>query len=165
MTVQITTGAERHAAVADWLSAAAEDPAEPLRAWRRGTVALLRCGALFSAVRIPAGLVHAAAGATNRYAVDAYLERAVLGGPVVCDRYGRHYYALVPASTAQVWKIPAARCLGRGSWLGVPRPGMPISQDAAVYWSVPMDSPADLCVPGAVAQLVMTGRYREVAGG
>ncbi|MFG2406855.1 hypothetical protein ACGFR8_21385 [Streptomyces brevispora] len=151
---------ERHLAVEHWLLSAARDRKAARTEWNQRNVALLPCGTLFSAVRVPAALVQAAAGSTDLPVIDAFLGHALLEGPVICDRYADWYYALVPASTADRWKTLDAVCLGRESSLGVPRPGR--TAGARVYWSVPMDSPAMLCTPHAVTQLIAVGRYRSV---
>lgn len=130
-----------------------------------GGVALLPLGTLYSAVRIPEHLVHAVAGSTEPAAVDEFLARALLGGPVICDPSGRRYYALVPASTATRWRHGDADCLGRGTHLGVPRLDAlePDPQAWASYWAVPMPSAGVLCEPEAVAQLVVVAAYRTAS--
>ncbi|MFB7552966.1 hypothetical protein [Streptomyces sp. NPDC056154] len=92
--------------------------------WDERPFALLPCGALFAAVRIPSTVVQAAAGSDDQEDVDHYLAEALMEGPVICDRYAARYYALVPASTARRWDVPDTVCLGKGSELGVPRPGV-----------------------------------------
>ncbi|MGI5193050.1 hypothetical protein ACQEVY_05310 [Streptomyces sp. CA-288835] len=158
----VTTRAERELVTAHWLLAAADSHDEARAQWHRHGLALLRCGTLFSAVRIPARLVHAAAGSEDPATVDAFLAEALHGGPVICARRGRHFYALVPASTAARWRQPGAECLGRDTYLGVPRPdAVGLDHQAwASYWSVAMPSAAELCTPTAVAQLVAVGNLR-----
>lgn len=160
--VLVHTRADRELATAHWLLAAADNRDQAHMEWAKQGIALLRCGTLFSAVRIPARLVHAIADSTDHAAVDAFLADALHGAPVICDPRGRHYYALVPASTAVKWRHPAAECLGRDTYLGVPRldaVGLD-SRAWASYWSVPMSSAAELCSPEAVAQLVVLGSFR-----
>ncbi|MCX4986915.1 hypothetical protein [Streptomyces sp. NBC_00572] len=166
MTIQqITTGEERRLAVEHWLSSASSDPGQTRRDWVEHPVAMLSCGSLFAAVRIPAAVVQAAAQSTDEAVIDAYLVGVVVGGPVIFDRYALWYYALVPAGTARRWDAPDTVCLGVGSSLGVPRPGLCRADNERVYWAVPMDSAAFLCSPNAVSQLVMLGRYRQVGRG
>ncbi|MFI5635403.1 hypothetical protein ACIA8E_39880 [Streptomyces sp. NPDC051664] len=43
----------------------------------------------------------------------------------------------------------------------MPTPNATAPSEARSYWCVPMDSPGELCVPQAVSQLVMTGRYQR----
>lgn len=160
--VLVHTAADRELATAHWLLAAADNHDEARRQWHKQGLTLLRCGTLFAAVRIPARLVHAAARSEDHAAVDAFLADALHGGPVICDPRGRHYYALVPASTATRWRHPLAECLGRDTYLGVPRlDALGLNAQAwASYWSVPMSSAADLCSPEAVSQLVVLGVFR-----
>ncbi|GAB2968552.1 hypothetical protein GCM10023080_034350 [Streptomyces pseudoechinosporeus] len=160
--ILVHTSADRELATAHWLLASADSHDEARAQWHKHGLTLLRCGTLFSAVRIPARLVHAAAGSEDPATVDAFLARALHGGPVICDPRGRHYYALVPASTAVRWRQPGAECLGRDTYLGVPRPdAVGLDHRAwSSYWSVPMPSAAELCTPAAVAQLVAVGNFR-----
>lgn len=78
----VHTRAVREAAVATWLLSSADDRAQARAEWDETGLALLRCRGLYTAVRIEADLVHAAAGTTESAAVDAYLDAALLGGPV-----------------------------------------------------------------------------------
>jgi hypothetical protein len=65
--------------------------------------------------------VHAAAAAEE---VDAYLSKALLGGPVTHVPRVERYYVLVPADTATPWRAPHTERLGRDSYFGVPRTGL-----------------------------------------
>ncbi|WP_326813868.1 hypothetical protein [Streptomyces sp. NBC_01763] len=166
--VLVHTRHEQQLAVSHWLLAAAQDMKEARKEWAVAGIALLRCGGIFSAIRIPAEVVHAAVGTEELHQVNAYLSAALMGGPVFVDVASRRYYVLVPASAAHqdVWKsrlVPEAECLGPGCFLGVPSPSATAPSDARSYWCVPMDSPGELCVPQAVTQLVMTGRYQRAA--
>lgn len=165
--VYVHTPADRGMATAHWLLAAADDRDEARVEWAEQGIALLRCGGLFAAVRIPARLVHAVARSDDHAAVDAFLAEALHGGPVICDPKGRHYYALVPASTASRWRHPLVECLGRDTYLGVPRlDAVGLNAQAwASYWSVPMSSAADLCSPEAVSQLVVLASFRAAEEG
>ncbi|MFD3996123.1 hypothetical protein [Streptomyces sp. NPDC058583] len=165
----ISTASERRLASEHWLLSAAPDARRARVQWATYGVALLRCGGLFSAVRIPAGLVYEAAGTENRADVAEFLAGALDGGPIFYDAGGRQFYALAPASTAGIWKLPEAECLGSDSFLGVPASDLTEPDPrCSAYWSVPMDGPAVLCVPAMVARLVIAGRdlaaMRESAG-
>lgn len=161
---QITTRSERELAVAHWLLSAATLRAFAVDEWKTGGVTALQCGTLFAAVRIPAAVVHAAAGTEVLSEVDEYLRGAVHGGPVIYGANGQQYYALVPASIQRTWTVPGTAVVGRGDYLGVPSPDLVrYPGRAGSYWSVPMDSPAVLCTQGAVSQLALTGRYRMAA--
>lgn len=157
-------GEETEIAVRDWLLAAAAESEEvACRDWKQCGVALLRCGSLFCPVRISAQLVHAAAGATETNEVDAYLARALLGGPVFTDRTCSRYYALVRRGVGDEhrWKAhdPHAVGLSAGSFLGVPDPACIYPYDRASYWCVPVKGPSTLCTPSAVEQLIVHGRF------
>ncbi|MDX2817483.1 hypothetical protein PV410_33960 [Streptomyces sp. PA03-5A] len=158
MTAVVVTGQDRRTAVGHWLQAAALNPQQAREEWAERGFTLLECGTLFSAVRIPADLVHAAAETSDPQAVSSYLTSVLGGGPVIVDPVSQRYYALVPASTALRWNVADTLCLGRASCLGVPSPERTEHRPGRSRWAVPMDSPGDLCVPGEVANLVKCGR-------
>ncbi|MGW1723495.1 hypothetical protein ACWCQK_11275 [Streptomyces sp. NPDC002306] len=161
----VHTRAERELAVSHWLVCAADDLRAAQEQWEDQGVALLRCGGLFSAVRIPAAIVFAAAGTDDRDGVDAFLADALHGGPVFVDTISGCYYCLVPASAQRWWTSVDAACLGRESYLGVPNPCLDASSAGArSYWCVPMDGPGDLCVAATVHKLVLLGRHRRIRG-
>ncbi|MFE1521094.1 DUF6415 family natural product biosynthesis protein [[Kitasatospora] papulosa] len=96
--------------------------------------------------------------------VDAYLATALpRGGAIIADGYAARYYALVPASTGRWWHVPDTVCLGSGSYLGVPRPGIEGLDDARSYWSVPMEGPGALCSPTEIQALMRFGQERNGA--
>ncbi|GGZ98948.1 hypothetical protein ACFOOM_30210 [Streptomyces echinoruber] len=147
--------------VAHWLLRAADSRDTACDEWARQGVALLRCGGLFTTIRIPAPIVFAAAGTEDREGVSAYLTRALHGGPVFADQTAAWFYCLVPTSTCHRWSKPQTDCFGRNTYVGVPHPDCDVHHPTArSYWSVPMDRPGDLCRPDAVAQLVDFGRLR-----
>ncbi|MFE4972654.1 hypothetical protein ACFRAR_11090 [Kitasatospora sp. NPDC056651] len=152
----IVTGAEREAAVAQWLICAVQ--ASERRAvwqdWTQRGAALMPCGVLFSGVKITARTVTAAAGSED---VDAYLAR-VIQGPVICTQNGRSYVALVGPSVARRWKVPGVSMLGDGAFLGVPRPSLDRASGASAFWAVPFDSPGMLCMGHDVEHVVEAGR-------
>ncbi|WP_223283875.1 hypothetical protein [Streptomyces sp. FBKL.4005] len=164
---RVVTRQEREAAVRSWLLLSAASASTSQTEWNREGIALLRCGALFGAVRMTADLVHAAAGSHEPGEVAGFLTAALFGGPTFFDQHSARYYALVPASTAArtEWRekrhSPAAESLGVGSYVGVPRPDLNGPHDGHFsYWCVPMHGPGDLCDPEAVSQLVAHGRHR-----
>lgn len=161
--VMVHSGRSREAAAESWLLLAAADQRQALVEWEREGLTLLRCGGLFSAVRIPAPVVHAAAGTEDPRDLAAVLREA-LDGPVFYDRSGQHFYALTPHSTALLWKVPESECLGSDFFLGVPATSV-TSPDPRfrAWWVVPMDGPAALCFPAAVAGFVQRGRSLIVA--
>ncbi|MFE7330767.1 hypothetical protein ACFU8W_38670 [Streptomyces sp. NPDC057565] len=159
---------ERELAVGHWLLTAAPDMNEARDQWATRGIALLRCGGTFAAIRIPAGIVQAAAGTEDPKRIGVYLDEAV-HGPVFIDMSSQRYYALVPASTSRLpqWadrQVPEAECLGSGCFLGVPRPQRTEPEMFRSYWCVPMDGPGALCSPDAVSQLVTYGRYQRALG-
>lgn len=135
--------------------------------WEQHHVAILPLGTLFSAVRIPSHLVVALAGSSEADCLDLFLAEAVGGGPVISDPHFSRFYALVPArmsatlhQLADTWRALGVDCLGRGSYLGVPRLDAVNREDAfSCYWSVPMDSAAMLCSPLTVARLIAAGKH------
>ncbi|MFJ4301233.1 hypothetical protein [Streptomyces pseudovenezuelae] len=132
--------------------------------WQEQSVTLLPLGTLFSAVRIPERVVHAAARTDNPQMVDLFLAAALDDGPVIHDLASRRYYVLVPASMPARWHEAAGLwrtglgvdCLGSGTLLGVP-PTDVVLLDVLTnrsYWSVPMFSAGVLCDPQAVARMI-----------
>ncbi|MEV0635916.1 hypothetical protein AB0I77_13240 [Streptomyces sp. NPDC050619] len=146
--------------VTNWLLQAADDPARARAEWQSMDVALLRCGVHFSAIRVSADVVVAAARSEDRAGVDEYLAAALHGGPVFVDRQSGRYYFLVPSSACATWRVPGMACLVADSFLGVPHPSIGSSRYLArSSWCVPMDRPGTLCQSGAVAQMVAMGRF------
>ncbi|GHD34835.1 hypothetical protein GCM10010313_81750 [Streptomyces violarus] len=165
---------QEQAAVQSWLMLSAQSVDQAREEWDKGGIALLKCGRLFTAIRIESGLVQAAAGSDEPEKVNRFLGEALHSGPVFVDQASRRYYALVPASTPSrpEWRqrrFAGVEVLGRDSYLGVPRPEC---EDPAMHWSywcVPMAAPGALCDADAVTKLVKYGRDRltveEVRGG
>ena len=156
----LTTQHERRLAVAHWLLTAATERTRTAADWEERGLLLLECGTLFSAIRVPADVVQRAAQSGDPQQVDAHLAVVLDGGPVIVDPVSQRYYALVPVSTVLRWNVSGTLRLGRGSALGVPYPDRTERRHGRPYWSVPMDSAADLCVPGLVARMVRAGRPR-----
>lgn len=154
----VTTRADRLLAVEQFFLAAAQDSTTARDHWTVGRTVLVRCGGLFTAVRIPGDIVRAAARSEDRTKVDAYLADALQGGPVFTEAGLSRYYVLVPAGTTARWRIPGGECLERGTYLGVPAPGRAQFEEGFGYWPVPMDSAGELCDPVLVRDLVLLGR-------
>lgn len=169
--VLVHSRADRELAVGQWLLLSAPDAGQARTEWATTGVALLRCGALFSAVRLSAGLVRAASGTADEQQIAGFLAEALHSGPVFVDHAAQRYYALTPRSTAdrKEWqgrpRDEHAVFLGSDSYLGVPNPAEQHGPDVwrRSRWCVPMDGPGDLCGPEAVSQLVAVGRYRLMA--
>ncbi|MCX4458705.1 hypothetical protein OOK58_43120 [Streptomyces sp. NBC_01728] len=158
----MTTRSERRLAVEHWLLAATRDRKQARQEWCRDGVALLRCGGVFTAVRVPVELVEAAAGTEDRRQMSQHLNEALWGGPAFIDERSRQVYFLVPPSAHNGWRLPHSDCLSADTYLGVPYPGA--EPQGLTYWLVEMDGPSMLCTPDAVKQLVMHGRLRLVTG-
>lgn len=159
--------ADRRLASEHWLLATlpAPDRGRARQEWLQHDVTMLPLGSLFSAVRIPGALIAALAGSAEPAQLDTFLRGTLDGGPVICDPLFLRYYALVPASMPRTWhqalddwRTQDVDCLGRGSYLGVPRPDVvEWARPRATYWSVPMESPAMLCSPMDVARMIAAG--------
>ncbi|TLQ39495.1 hypothetical protein FEF34_39440 [Streptomyces marianii] len=146
-----------------WLVLASSDRAKAWTEWDTYRVALLRCGSLFSAVRIPGYLVYTAAGAEEPEAVRRFLAEILDGGPIFYDVGGQQYYALTPASAARSWRLTVAECLDSDAFLGVPATDLTeFDPRYPAYWVVPMDGPGTLCAPDDVALLVLMGHQSAV---
>ncbi|MFE6103169.1 hypothetical protein ACFVQ4_24875 [Streptomyces laurentii] len=155
--------------MAHWLLSAAPNQTAARAEWEKYGIAVLACGGVLSAVRVPASIVFAAAGAGTSAAkaspeqiaaIDVVLSDHLDGGAVVMDVPNRQYYFLVPASMGRLWDprgYPGVECLGSGSYLGVPLVDHTVPE-GRVYWAVEMDSPGDLCFPGEVAALLHRGQ-------
>ena len=155
---------EKEAEVVRWLLTAAIDKRQALEEWKETGVALLACGDVFEAVRIPVHFVQAAAASDKPDRVGKYLAHALFGGPVIIDPHSRWYYALVPPRTAQRWRhrrVLETDCLRTGAVLGVPHPTLSArgAQAAHSYWVVPLNAPEALCWPRAVFELASYGRF------
>lgn len=146
--------------VAQWLLSAAQNSRTARAQWGELGVTLLACGEVFTAVRVNAALVHAAAGSAQPEKADAHLRNALDGGPVFLDRYARLYYALVPACTTERWsrrEFPGTECLGQDHYLGVPAVDRTDPEQGRAYWCVPVEAPGRLCAPEDVMALVRDG--------
>ncbi|MCI3270116.1 hypothetical protein [Streptomyces cylindrosporus] len=150
--------------VTEWLLQAADDPVRAGAEWQTMEVALLRCGDRFSAIRVAAAIVFAAARSEDPARVDEYLAAALHGGPVFVDRQSGRYYCLVPVGACAAWSTPSTACLDAGSYLGVPHPAIDSNRyQARSSWCVPPDRPEAYCQADAVAQMVNVGRFRLAA--
>ncbi|GAA4304851.1 hypothetical protein GCM10023086_22310 [Streptomyces venetus] len=155
-TSAISIDRDRVLVIEDWLLAAASDVPRARREWDEGGLTLLRCGDLFTAIRLPEDSVRAAASSSDPAEVNTYLAKVLDGGPVIASR--SRYYALVPPSTGVAWQHPDAECLTWGTWLGVPPVPRTSCEDSPAYWAVPMSGPGKLCDADAVSQLVRLAR-------
>lgn len=168
--VLIHPTADRRLAAEHWLLSTLPGPGRDRARmeWRELGIAMLPLGGIVSAIRIPGRLIHAIAATEEPAALADFLADALDGGPVICDRHGPRYYALVPGSTPRTWKEAAkewrgqdVEVLGRETVLGVPQVGAddPTVPGVDSYWAVPMASAGVLCRPLAVARLIAAGRH------
>lgn len=150
--------ANRLSAAERWLLAAATDPRAIRDRWDRDGVALLPCDALFAAIRIPAAIVHAAAGTTDPAELPGILAR-LLGGAVFLDPQEGHFYALVEPAAARRWTVEGSVCLwGPEAYLGVPAPERTTGAGSAgAHWAVSPDCLGRRCNSVDVAVLVRAG--------
>lgn len=162
-TAHVTTRAERALAVEHWLLQAAPDVPTARREWEATGMALLRCGGLFTAVRIPGAIVRAAAGTDEPPRVDVFLTEVLHGGPVFTVAGLDRYYALVGAAALCDWDASGTERLPRGIRLGVPAVSLTEYVPGVGYWAVPMDSPAELCMAADLADMIAHGRARLAA--
>ena len=148
--------------VAAWLARGDKNPAQILEQWADRGMAIITLGRSYSAVRIPASLLHTVVGSAERQDVDSFLAES-LRGPVICDPGGRRYYALVPPRMIPVWKphvedrwrALGVELLGADVSLGVPRPGTVFNAETyRSYWAVPMSVAGNLCAQLDVTQLL-----------
>ncbi|MFC0843312.1 hypothetical protein ACFH04_06115 [Streptomyces noboritoensis] len=146
-------------AITDWLASAHDVPAQARREFDVG-IALVPTGAKFDAIRLPAPIVHAAAGNEDPDAVAVFLAETLPGGAVIHDAYGVGvwYYALVPPGTYTDWQVPDVECLRPGTWLGVPR--LNLTARPGPYWALPPRTVGSLCTADAVADLVALSQNR-----
>ncbi|NML55371.1 hypothetical protein HHL19_16505 [Streptomyces sp. R302] len=152
---------DREAGAETWLILAAHDKRQAQREWAEYGVALLRCGKTFTAIRVPAEIVHAVAGTSDRDEVASYLATALDRGPCFFDGNSQSYYALAPRSAAGRWSVPGTEALGGDFFLGVPATTITAPDPrCAAWWVVPMEGPAALCDVGIVRWLVERGRMR-----
>lgn len=158
--VLVHTRVDSELDVTEWLLQAADDPTRARAEWQTMDVALLRCGVHFTAIRVPAAVVFAAARSEDRARADEYLGAALHGGPVFVDRQSGRYYCLVPVGTCATWRMPDTACLTVDSFLGVPHPSIDSSRyPARSFWCVPPYRPEVVCQADAVAQIVSLGRF------
>jgi hypothetical protein len=156
----VTTG-ERHLAIEHWLLLSARDRVQARAEWQHDGLTYLRCGARFTAVRIPDVLVHAAAKSRAPEQVDAFLAHALEGGPVIASPGLSRYYVLVPPSAAAHWREDTGtQCLPAGMELGVPPLSMTRYERGVSYWAVEPASAGELCQPGLADRLARYGQRK-----
>jgi hypothetical protein len=163
----VTAGSERALAVEHWLLCAADDRDLARKQWAQPAgIALLACGGVLSAVRLPARLVWAAVGADELPEVDERLRQWFDGGSLFVDLHSHMYYALVPGGTQWQFtdrQLAGVDFLGRDNYLGVPAVHL-TEPGSRSYWCVPMDTAGDLCFTDEVVQLAQRGQAALTEG-
>jgi len=153
---RIFANAPRQSACADWLLGVAAAIEQARADWSNDGVALFRCGALFTAVRIPADIVHAAAGSSAPDDVADAL--SALGGPVFFHPRGERFYALTDPQASWSPSLDA-EALAPDTYIGVPAlDRTEPDEELSAYWAVPLVDPGELCDAGAVVKLAAVGR-------
>ncbi|MEU6194539.1 hypothetical protein [Streptomyces sp. NPDC047061] len=140
-----------------WLLTASPHPGIGRWEWESGDVTFLRCGGLFSAVRMSRKLVHAAAGTSIPGEVDWFLSTALDGGPVFASRRLGRYYALVAADAPNYWTGPGAHCVAADTALAVPPVWQTDYDCEESYWPVPPRGVGAFCLLSLVARLTAHG--------
>lgn len=117
-------------------------------------------GEKFDVIRLPAPVVHAAAGGEDPDAVGSFLAEVLEGGAVIHDAYGGgvSYYALVPPSTYADRRVPHVECLRPGTRFGAPR--LDLIARPGPYWALPPSAVGSVCAARAVADLAALGQAR-----
>ncbi|MFM9446972.1 hypothetical protein [Streptomyces acidiscabies] len=146
-----------------WLLSAAPVPAQARPEWEENGAAWLRPGVLFTAVVIPAGVIHAAVGLHTPQECAEPLGEVLRHGPLFYSPQGfgdeDSYTALLPARVAQLEPLPAVVTHPQDALLLVPAPYAtePVG-GGGPWWVLPCDGPSWLCPPELVATLAVLGR-------
>ncbi|BBA98382.1 hypothetical protein RVR_4539 [Actinacidiphila reveromycinica] len=159
----VTTQAERTLAAGHWLLAAAPLRAQAQAEWEEHGAAWLKPGVLFSALSIPAEVLHAAVGLDSPQACAGPLTEVLEDGPLFFrpDEFqGRgSYTALVPARVARLRvPLPGVVTLPQCALLLVPAPNRTEPANGGPWWVTPLNGPGLLCSPERVAALAGLGR-------
>jgi len=156
---------ERELASGHWLLSAASAANRPQAKteWKERGAAWLRPGVLFSAVEIPAGVLHAAVGLDDPRRCAGPLAEALEFGPLFYSSDGFQsegsYTALVPARVARLPEpLPGVVTLHQRALLLVPAPHVtePV-QGGGPWWVSPLGGPGLLCPPERVAAMAAFG--------
>ncbi|MFD6467859.1 hypothetical protein [Streptomyces goshikiensis] len=147
--------------LAEWLACSHPDPRQAWADWVAHGVTVIPVGTLFSSVRIPEAIVHAAVESTDPRQINKVLANR-LDGPVIHDGRGRNFYPLIGAEARLDWDTtaPGVERLAPATQLGVPAPNLHRYTPATpIYWAVAGYTPRH-CGSAAVALLVRVGGAR-----
>jgi len=164
-TIMLTTRPERQLASGTWLLAAAPLRAQAVSEWEDSGAAWLRPGALFTAVIMPASLVHAAVGLPGPRECAPHLAEVLEEGPMFFHRGGfgsdDSYTALLPASASHYWHMSRTVVHTSRALLLVPAPDVcGPADDGRPWWVSPLEGPGLLCPADKLAALVGLGLSR-----
>ncbi|MFI6977224.1 hypothetical protein ACIBSV_01395 [Embleya sp. NPDC050154] len=151
----------RLVAFGTWLPSAAPSKAQAHVQWYESGAAWLRPGMVFSAVVVPARLVHVALRVRKPEECVKPLAR-LLAGPVFYSPPGAEhessYTALLPVAEGRTWREPQTRlCSGQGL-LWVPAPGRYLPATDGCPWWVVAGHGDSLCAAVDLAALVLRSR-------
>jgi hypothetical protein len=159
-----TNKARIHALVefGEWLVLAAPTKGQAHTEWYQAGAAWLRPGDLWTAVTVPAYLVHAAVGKPSPEECAPLLARALDGGPMFYrppgSTRGPAYTALLKVSEGRLWDEPGTRARAPRTMVLVPAPGVCApAGDERPWWVVP-GGESRWCAAGPLAELVAAGR-------
>ncbi|MCY0957761.1 hypothetical protein [Streptomyces sp. H27-H5] len=168
LTGALTTRSERRLASGHWLLAAAPSVSAANAAWKETGETWLQPSPLFTAVLVPASIVHAATGVDSPEECAPALQEA-LDGPVFYDpgafRADGAYVVLLPASAATIWNVPSTTLHAPRALLLVPAPDRCEPVGDRPWWVLPLEGPGELCPPALLASLACLGRRRFVPSG
>ncbi|MYW04464.1 hypothetical protein [Streptomyces sp. SID3343] len=163
-----TDKARIHALVefGEWLVLAAPSRGQAHTEWYQAGAAWLRPGHLWTAVTVPAHLIHAAVDRPSPQECAPLLARALDGGPLFYRPPGAGrgpaYTALLRVSEGRLWEEPGTRACSPRAMVLVPAPGVCApAGDERPWWVVP-GGKSRWCSSVPLAELVAAGR---TAGG
>ncbi|WP_434593214.1 hypothetical protein [Streptomyces sp. A5-4] len=132
--------------------------------WETNGVAWLRPGALFTAVLIPASVIHVAVGLPGPKECAPHIAEVLDEGPVFFQRGGfgpdDTYTALLPAGAARYWFMSRTVVHTPHALLLVPAPDVREPAETGPWWVVPLEGPGLLCPADRLAALVGFGLSR-----
>ncbi|MBH1937594.1 hypothetical protein I5Q34_25540 [Streptomyces sp. AV19] len=145
--------AERRRAV-EWLAAQSDDPRRVRREWAQDRPALVpAAGPRFDTIRLPATIVHGAAGGTTREGIEAVLAAHGITSAVITDRPRRGYCVLVPPGTHRRWNLRGIECPAPSCRIALPAPYR--AEPPGTFWLLsPPGEERSLCAPERVRALV-----------
>jgi hypothetical protein len=154
-----------------WLLTAAPAIPQAETAWRDGRPTWLVPGVLFSAVLVPADIVHAALGVPDPQDASEPPLSDLLDGPVFFQphvfKQEGSYVVLLPASVSRIWRVPGTVDHAPRAQLLVPAVDRTSPQARDPWWVVLPIGPGMLGSTALLASLVARGcrRLAELGSG